>query len=130
MHAELAYLFRHALMRDAAYDLQLPGDRAKLHELAFELIEQAFGGRAPEPAPLESLDEPRHTPHPTDVVAIEHADHARQAIDARHLHAPLRLYLHRAAEHAQRSYNNRAAVQCWLQLAELLPEPLAKAEAL
>lgn len=30
MHAELAYLFRHALLRDAAYQLQLPGDRARL----------------------------------------------------------------------------------------------------
>ncbi len=27
--AETAYLFRHALLRDAAYQLQMPGDRAE-----------------------------------------------------------------------------------------------------
>jgi tetratricopeptide (TPR) repeat protein len=46
-NAEQAYLFRHSLLRDAAYQLQLPGDRANLHALAFELIEQALlpGGK-------------------------------------------------------------------------------------
>ena len=39
VNAETAYFFRHALTRDAAYQLQLPGDRAKLHALAFHLIE-------------------------------------------------------------------------------------------
>ena len=52
MHAEDTYLFRHALLRDAAHQMQMPGDRAKLHELAFYLIEEAFGGRAPEPPPV------------------------------------------------------------------------------
>lgn len=47
MNAEDAYLFRHALMRDAAYQMQMPGDRAKLHELAVYLIEAATGGRPP-----------------------------------------------------------------------------------
>ncbi|KAF0240456.1 MAG: hypothetical protein FD180_4929, partial [Planctomycetota bacterium] len=37
--AEKTYLFRHALLRDAAYQLQLPGDRARLHALAFAVIE-------------------------------------------------------------------------------------------
>ncbi|NUN50659.1 MAG: hypothetical protein HUU15_17750, partial [Candidatus Brocadiae bacterium] len=44
---ESAYLFRHALARDAAYHLQLPGERARLHGLAFAVIESACGGRAP-----------------------------------------------------------------------------------
>lgn len=45
--AEQAYLFRHSLLRDAAYQLQLPSDRANLHAIAFELIEQALatGGK-------------------------------------------------------------------------------------
>ncbi|MBK8207572.1 MAG: tetratricopeptide repeat protein [Planctomycetes bacterium] len=34
--AEQAYLFRHALLRDAAYGLQLPAERALLHECAVE----------------------------------------------------------------------------------------------
>ncbi|KAF0246286.1 MAG: hypothetical protein FD180_774, partial [Planctomycetota bacterium] len=54
--AETAYLFRHALMRDAAYQLQLPGDRARLHGLAFALIEGFCGGRPPEPPPLDAAD--------------------------------------------------------------------------
>lgn len=36
---ETAYLFRHVLLRDAAYQLQPPADRAGLHLLAIELIE-------------------------------------------------------------------------------------------
>lgn len=37
--AESAYLFRHALLRDAAYQLQLPGDRVRLHALAVQSLE-------------------------------------------------------------------------------------------
>ena len=40
MNAELAYLFRHALLRDAAYQLQLPADLARLHVLALEIVEE------------------------------------------------------------------------------------------
>ena len=39
--AESAYLFRHALLREAAYQLQLPTDRARLHALA---LARAGGG--------------------------------------------------------------------------------------
>ncbi|KAF0240627.1 MAG: hypothetical protein FD180_4842 [Planctomycetota bacterium] len=39
MNSETAYLLRHALLRDGAYQLQLPGDRARLHRLAFKAIE-------------------------------------------------------------------------------------------
>ncbi|NUN49609.1 MAG: hypothetical protein HUU15_12345, partial [Candidatus Brocadiae bacterium] len=49
--AESAYLFRHALLRDAGYQLQLPGGRARLHGLALEIIETLAGGAAPEPPP-------------------------------------------------------------------------------
>ena len=48
MKGEQVYLFRHALLRDAAYQLQLPGDRARLHGLAVEVIEEVCGGRAPD----------------------------------------------------------------------------------
>lgn len=46
--AELAYLFRHALLRDAAYELQPPRDRGRLHALALDVIEQLFEGREAE----------------------------------------------------------------------------------
>jgi hypothetical protein len=47
--AESAYLFRHALLRDGSYQLQLPGERARLHAFAFEVIEASLGGRPPPP---------------------------------------------------------------------------------
>src|SRR5690606_3055555 len=40
MHAEEAYLFRHALLREAAYELQPPSLRARLHATVVEIIEQ------------------------------------------------------------------------------------------
>lgn len=63
--AETAYLFRHALLRDAAYELQMPGARATLHGLAFSLMEAAVGSRAPEPPTLDG-DLMLLQPHPTD----------------------------------------------------------------
>ena len=36
MDAETAYIFRHALLRDAVYQLMLPGDRASLHARVVE----------------------------------------------------------------------------------------------
>ncbi len=43
MNAERVYLFRHAVLRDAAYQLQLPGDRMRLHALALGAIEELLG---------------------------------------------------------------------------------------
>lgn len=111
--AENAYLFRHALLRDSAYGLQLPSERAHLHELAFHLIEQAFGGKAPEPAPLDSKAELSYRPHELDSVAAELALHARLG----GLVARLPAILRRAAEHAERTHAIAASVEHWLALA-------------
>lgn len=86
MNAESAYLFRHALLRDAAYQLQLPSDRARLHGLAFAILEDLAGGirpvaLGPPPSQLE--------PHPTDPFAEELAAHARiSGIHAREAERP------------------------------------------
>lgn len=45
MDAETAYLFRHALLRDAVYQLMLPGVRAELHARVVEAAEQGPGLR-------------------------------------------------------------------------------------
>ena len=58
MDAERAYLFRHALLRDAAYQLQLPGDRARLHAVAFEAIEELAGGGLIKPGATTSGPSP------------------------------------------------------------------------
>ena len=43
MFAETAYLFRHAVVRDAAYGLQPPSERALLHGLALDILEALPG---------------------------------------------------------------------------------------
>jgi tetratricopeptide (TPR) repeat protein len=109
-------------VRAAAYELQPPGARARLHELAFYLIEELYGGRAPMPPELDDADAPPPPPHPADAVARELADHARLASrSAEHdtLAPARRLYLQRAAEAAQRACQDRAALECWLELAGL-----------
>ena len=59
-NAETAYLFRHALVREAAYELQLPAERARLLAAAAEVLRRA---------PPEQLD----------MLAAEIADHLRAA---------------------------------------------------
>lgn len=125
MDAEAAYLFRHALLRDAAYELQVPGERARLHELALRLIEQAYGGPAPEPATLFQPD-PNAPSHPLDPMAHELAAHALAAMqtdtpDTEALSGAHRLYLARAAHHLERAHQPAAAADLWRQVAQLYP---------
>lgn len=116
MLAETAYLFRHALLREAAYQLQMPGDRARLHGLAVAVIEEAGGGRPPEPTPLDAIVTANFVPHPTDAAAEDLAAHAHAAgDDARH-----RLYLRRAAENRDQRFQPATAARLWFQLAETL----------
>lgn len=86
MHAETAYIFRHALLRDAAYSLQPPGERGVLHGLALEI--------------LQALLSPGDVP----ALAIELAEHARFA-----LHDALPEQRRRALLEAEYGYLNQAA---------------------
>lgn len=79
MSAEAAYMFRHALLRDAAYQLQMPGDRVRLHGAAIEAIEAVLGGRPPAPKPLATVEKVSRGSHPIDPFARELAVHARLA---------------------------------------------------
>jgi tetratricopeptide (TPR) repeat protein len=128
LSAETAYVFRHAILRDAAYQLQLPGDRGRLHGLALEVIEKLAGGRPPDPARRDSGDEDSFRPHATDPFAQELAEHARLApSDAGTagggLSALRKTYLRRAAEHAGASYLNIEAQSLWQQVAGLATGP-------
>lgn len=60
MHAEAAYMFVHAVTRDAAYQLQLPTERAQLHSMALRILEQLH-------------------PHLPRAIAADLARHARAA---------------------------------------------------
>ncbi len=122
--AERAYFFRHALLRDAAYQLQLPGDRAWLHALALHAVEELAGGRPPEANP-DSFGEGQMTPHPTDRFARELSEHARLGAPrkpaGRHsLEAARRLYLRRAAELSERGHDMAGAGRLWTEHAELV----------
>lgn len=106
MHAEQTYLFRHALLRDAAYQLQMPADRALLHELTLEIMERVL-------APgLEAFAE-------------ELADHARLAqadnADAS-LFAKERAYTLLAARTAESRFMNEKSAALW-ERAAALDEP-------
>ncbi|MCA8914784.1 MAG: hypothetical protein KDB90_05180 [Planctomycetes bacterium] len=45
--AETAYLFRHAMVREAAYQLQPPADRSGLHVLALDILESVLAQAGP-----------------------------------------------------------------------------------
>ena len=109
--AELAYLFRHALLRDAAYDLQPPTERGRLHALALDVIEQLFAGRETE----------------LDAMALELARHAELAGRAdRECH-----WLERAAAHAHDLWRGAEAAELFERLAKHpAADPLTRSRAL
>ena len=118
--AELAYLFRQPLMRDAAYQLQMPSDRARLHRFAFEILEAMFDGPPPEPQPDEWGDL-KCEPHTTDPVSGDLAEHASRirewaGDDDGTLIERERLYLRRAAEYAETQFDIDDAVRLWHRL--------------
>jgi tetratricopeptide (TPR) repeat protein len=124
LSAELAYLFRHAVMRDAAYQLQPPADRARLHALALRIVEDAHGG----PPPGHDNDQA----HPLDKFAEELVIHARFGRESEPaLAQPYLQYLWRAARCAYRSYRAQTATELARTLeAECEPgTPLAIAAA-
>lgn len=96
---EIRYLFRHALLREAAYDMQLRSRRQALHALALEAIESVYAGRI-------------------DQQAIELAYHAEQAgIVDKACH-----YLRLAGKTAQEAYQNSVAIDCYNRAIALTPE--------
>src|SRR5437868_1708496 len=135
MNAEAAYMFRHAVLREAAYQLQMPADRARLHAAAFGVLEELAGGRPPEEDPLPGVLQLAFHSHPTDVFAAELAEHARIAPDDASLKDAARLYLVRAAEHSERVFQGdaealwrrHAALAAGLERAESLRRAAAAA---
>ncbi len=92
------YLFRHALLREAAYAMQLRARRRKLHALAVAAIETVFAGQ------LASR-------------AGELAYHAEQA----GLREQARKYLVWAGETAEGMYQNALAVDYFSRALRLIP---------
>jgi tetratricopeptide (TPR) repeat protein len=67
LSGELAYLFRHPLLREAAYQLQLPSSRARLHGLVLAILEGVLNAD-------QTAENPRLA-----AAAAELADHALAA---------------------------------------------------
>lgn len=105
------------MLRDAAYQLQLPADRAKLHKLALEIVEAIFSGRPTDPLLDGQWDDPAHSA-PIDLLATEMALHARHAATASsELSDCELLYLVRAARLAGRQHRTKDALTAWQQAA-------------
>lgn len=117
LSAEAAYLFRHVALRDAAYQLHMPSERARLHELAIVCITAQV--------PESELD----------ALAHELAGHARNAqLGVAHLDGALAraelAWLGRAAAFAEREYDNHQAAEFHQRMAAhaaALPEERAHA---
>jgi tetratricopeptide (TPR) repeat protein len=103
--AEQAYLFRHALLRETAYSLQLPSERAALHRLTVQIIEAVFG-----------------TERAGQLFADEIAGHlrtARHEDDSTIEVEAERRYTRLAAQAAEARYRREEAGQLWLSLSEI-----------
>ena len=109
VNAETAYLFSHAIVRDAAYALQPPGDRALLHGLIIDIAEALFEGNQ----------------HQLDALSAELANHALAAqafrrtanLKALKLLAGKELkYLLRALKHEAAEFHNERAIAFGLRI--------------
>lgn len=100
--AEVAYLFRHAVVRDAVYELQLPSLRAERHLLAADVIEAILGKAEAAPEIADHLTAYRELTGRRDRVADE-AD-----------------LLRTAGQRAERQFDLREAVLRYLRRADLV----------
>lgn len=89
--AETAYLFRHAVLREAAYQLQPPEERQQLHGLALAAFEAVVDGELAEAHSGEIAD---HAQLAGPVLAAREDHWRRVAAKRARAH-----YLHREAEH-------------------------------
>lgn len=102
--AESTYLFRHAVLRDAAYELQTPSARAGLHRLVVELMTTVIPAERMDAAAAEIAGHCR--------IAQEHVPSGRM----RELEIEFTL---RAAGVASRDCNNHLAHALWSRMAEV-----------
>ncbi|MEM7116264.1 MAG: tetratricopeptide repeat protein, partial [Chloroflexota bacterium] len=96
--SELRYLFRHALLRDAAYGMQIQAHRQQLHQLAAHTIETLYKADL--------------TPYYTDLAL--HFGQARQTVKAAH-------YAALAGKQAAYQFDNKTAVDYLTQALDLTP---------
>lgn len=107
LSAEQAYLFRHAAVREAAYQLQLPAERALLHELALELMQSlpALATRA------HALELAYHARHAAQEVGDGQRAAYLRACEIKHLEAGI--------EYARANFDYSAAMEALNRLLTL-----------
>lgn len=93
---ELRYIFRHSLLREAAYDMQLRTRLRELHRLIAEAIEQLYPG-----------SEERY---------VDLAFHYEQSEDTQKTNK----FLEKAARYSQRNFLNRQALKYFEKLIDNL----------
>ena len=96
--SEIIYIFRHDLMREAAYEMQLGRRVRRLHRLAADAFETLYGG---DPEMLQDM--------------AYHYDSAGVAAKAKR-------YLRRAIDHAEKSYRNAEMLDMLERLAPYYAE--------
>ncbi len=101
--AETAYLFAHTLLREAAYELHLPSERARLHGLALASMERVLSRELQ--AHLREL--------------ALHASLAAQGAHGRAFGAKERRYLAQWAESAWKHFDFQAALDASLRIAAM-----------
>jgi len=100
--SEIRYIFKHSLMRDVAYNMQLEARRQELHAIALDAIEELFA---------DNLHQ-----HYTEL-----AYHSEQAL----LEEKARDYLRKAGDTARDSYRNLEAIDYYSRaIAHILPDNL------
>ncbi|MCA8910350.1 MAG: tetratricopeptide repeat protein [Planctomycetes bacterium] len=104
---EQAYLFRHAVMQEVAYQLQPPSERSRLHGRIVGIIEVLFPNSLEEHA-LALADHAFHA----------HQDESRGDATRTHQNQEVK-YLALAAEVARRRFDNERAVSLLRRLAGL-----------
>lgn len=113
--AETAYVFRHALLREAAYQLQPPAQRARLHELALEAIPALFAPLGESAVDQQAADLADHAM----LAAIARRDSTGNLARLRELAVVEAHWLQRAAQHATAAYELSRALDCWNRVAAL-----------
>lgn len=91
--SELRYIFRHSLLREAAYSMQLRTRLQQIHQLIAEAIERLYA---------DKLEE-RY---------VDLAFHYEQA----GVSDKMRIYLRKAADHARRNFQNHQALEFYEKL--------------
>lgn len=108
---ELRYIFKHALLRDAAYEMQLRTRLRELHLLAANTAEQVYADQLPSFY---------------DTLAYHY--HAAYQLGAETAVARARHYLRKAGDAARRNYANEAALAYYEELLSLLQDEKEQVE--